>query len=460
MINELWSTLESGHGFTGVLQVFAKAGIELSSLPDFAIVVCEPGGYGTRVVVRGQLVVSGLAEDGPFTVNGYGATSWQEKILLAPHSIEVLTREKQSTDVEWPIQGGVVLISSIRMMGDQGEGQHMRNSSELMPISRPESQSLSSQYPVVQTPVDLANLREPLSLEPEQVPSRTASMEQVSPFVEDLSANVISPVPVQSTGQTTLMQEDYEPPEPDEDPDLKSTTYYLGLFEPQAAQIGNSLPHSSSGQGNSDDHDGHTIALVPSEDDDHDGMTVMSLSDIGSEDHDGMTVMDVPSFAAPAPAPPPVVHSSQPTVLARLCPACRTPNSTRRVDCRSCHNTLSGDAMQIPRPSLGQIRLPSGDVIPIDKPVIIGRKPEATRFSNSDIPLLIGVNDPHISSTHLKIDLEDWSVLVTSMGRNGTILRRIGQPDRRFTKGEQVIAQAGDVYCLSSELSLTVLELA
>jgi len=139
---------------------------------------------------------------------------------------------------------------------------------------------------------------------------------------------------------------------------------------------------------------------------------------------------------------------------------CRTPNSTRRVTCRSCGAPLTGEAVQIPRPCLGAIKLPSGQVIPIDHPLVIGRKPEATRFSNSDIPILIVVDDPHVSSTHLKVDLEDWSVLVSSLGRNGTILRRQGQPDRRFTEGEQVIAQVGDVYLLSNDLSVTIMELA
>jgi len=207
-----------------------------------------------------------------------------------------------------------------------------------------------------------------------------------------------------------------------------------------------------------DDHDGLTMMAVP-QDEDHDGLTMMAVPQ--DEDHDGLTVMGVPGQAAAGfPPPPPPPPDAAPLVLARVCANCRTPNSTRRVNCRSCGAPLTGEAVQIPRPCLGTLKLPSGRIIPIDHPLVIGRRPEATRFSNSDIPILVAVDDPHVSSTHLKIDLEDWSVLVTSLGRNGTILKRPGQPDRRFTEGEQVIAQVGDVYVMSNELGVTIMELA
>lgn len=187
--------------------------------------------------------------------------------------------------------------------------------------------------------------------------------------------------------------------------------------------------------------------------DDHDGLTVMGVDD--ADDHDGMTIMGPVAPTRPPPVPPP----TQPMVLSRVCPQCGTANSTRRVQCRACLSKLRGDAVQTTRPPLGKVRLPSGDIIPIDHPIVIGRKPEASRFSNVDIPVLVRVEDPHVSSTHLRVDLEDWSVLITNLGRNGTILRREGETDRRFTDGEQVIAQVGDVYCLSADLNLVILEL-
>ena len=215
-----------------------------------------------------------------------------------------------------------------------------------------------------------------------------------------------------------------------------------------------------------DDHDGRTMLSLAGESDfdDHDGLTIISAAGGPNPDAEGAftTVARLPTTpaglgpASPSSAPEP----ETPVVLARVCPACQTANPTRRVACRQCLGPLSGDAVRIPRPALGKLRLPDGRVIDLRHPLVIGRKPQRARFSHADIPELIACDDPRVSATHLQVDLEDWSVLVTSLGKNGTILRRVGEPDRRFADGEQVLARVGDVYGLSNDLSLTIVELA
>lgn len=153
----------------------------------------------------------------------------------------------------------------------------------------------------------------------------------------------------------------------------------------------------------------------------------------------------------------PICHS--PSVLARVCVSCRTPNPTSRVNCRQCGMNLGGDAVRIPRPALGTLLLPFGDTLPLDRPVLIGRKPHPARFPPGDTPVMVQIDDPHVSGTHLRIDLEDWSVLVTNLGRNTTILRRPGQPDRGLSHAEQVITQVGDTYDLGSGTTVTIQEL-
>ena len=233
-------------------------------------------------------------------------------------------------------------------------------------------------------------------------------------------------------------------------------------IRPDAVDAGSTSPPDTPGD--LDDHDGHTILTARDgypggQADDHDGFTVLSAAG-PDDDHDGMTVMSQPGGPDPDRLPPPPPPPAGPVVLARICAGCRTANPTTRVDCRACGAGLFGEARQIPRPVLGRVQLPSGEILPIDHPIVLGRRPEALRFSNSDIPVLRPVDDPHISSVHLRIDLEDWSVLVTSLGRNGTILKRPGEPDRRFAEGEQVLAQAGDVYALTNQLAVAILELA
>ncbi|MCL2490162.1 MAG: hypothetical protein FWF36_05480 [Propionibacteriaceae bacterium] len=268
-----------------------------------------------------------------------------------------------------------------------------------------------------------------VEIAPEDVPPPPPPPPTPSP------SEVVEPPKPSHTGATTLMPDD----DADDEVPLHSTTFFADMFaDPDAVRP--AVPSSAA-------------------DDDHDGMTVVSLA--AEDDHDGMTVLSWPS--GPAESPTPQVAAAPiagPTVLARLCGSCGAPNPTQKVACRICGAALTGDAVRIPRPRLGTITLPSGEFMAIEHPLVIGRRPEVSRFSATDVPVVVKVDDPHISSTHLKVDLEDWSVLVTNLGLNGTILRRPGQPDRGMGDGETVLAQVGDVYDIGSGAALTIAELA
>lgn len=415
MVYNQWTSLIRGDGFSGAVRhVMTIAESSLDSLTDFAIVICED--EGAHVAVRGRLYVKAITDHGVVKIDGGNVMTWREEIIPGVTSLAVFTADACSTEIPmWPLREGIAQVSMIEVLADDTSQDH----------------------------------HQPPPLE-EQVEVRETPM--VAPHLDVSLPNS------GSATQATLMPEDYAASEAD-DTNLHSTTFYRGLFSEEP------LPPSQqdvSPRGSFEDHDGLTAASVAcdSDLDDHDGMTVLSAPQLdegdGFDDHDGMTVLGAPDPSLPTPHIP---SRASPLVLARICPVCTSPNSTRRVDCRECGKRLEGDAVQVPRPVLGQLKLPNGDIIPIDHPLIIGRMPEASRFSNNDIPILVRVDDPHVSSTHLKVDLEDWSVLVTNLGRNGTILRRTGHPDRRFTGNEQVIAQAGDVYYLSSELGVTIVEL-
>jgi len=443
---DLWESLSQGEGFPGVLQrIITEAGSTLAALPSFAIVIREES--GVHIAVRGRLSVRCLTSKGPMSVEGSQVMTWREEMISEPIQVGVTCDENQA-GVWWPLTEGIVQASAVCVVGE------------------PESIPPAESSPAFSADALPSILSDPSAVEG---PTMFPVVADVSPVVPDAHKGFS---PVEYTGQITLMTDDDIPADDssEEDPELKSTTFYRGLLAdpgstplPSPEAVPPIHPGSPpSTEETQDDHDGMTVLGVPApavvDVTDHDGMTVMSLDNL--DDHDGMTVMGAPGIPPAATPPPPLSPPPGPLVLARICPTCRTPNSTRRVQCRSCGMGLQGDAQQIPRPALGQLKLPDGEVMTIDHPLVIGRKPEASRFSSADIPILVRVDDPHVSSTHLRVDLEDWSVLVTSLGRNGTILRRPGQPDRRFTEGEQIIAQAGDEYCLSAELSVAILELA
>ncbi|MCL2470136.1 MAG: FHA domain-containing protein [Propionibacteriaceae bacterium] len=479
-VTSVWAALRSGSGFAQLLQrMVGDAAADLTALPAFAIAVPESGGI--HIAVRGPLSVRAMTTGGPVLISGADVLTWKEDRILAPSQLSVAADEDGGLP-SWVLNDGIVPVSCIDMLPGGGDW----------------SDSAPVHSVVTSTPgTGLAALNVPDTPSPAAV---AAQGEQSNPAGHAAPVSPVPAVPPPAHGPAApphpgspqgepVTPPSGTPPAPvqsRDEQDLHYTTLYRSFFEGPAAanqaaenldpgnpDLGNpasTAPVQSAAEtqltmspppGGPAYDPGLARTNQPYEDeDDHDGMTVMSAPGFGegpSTDHDGMTTHTwVGDQVAASPVPSP----AGPMVSARICPRCHSANSTRRVTCRFCDSPLDVDATQVPRPILGRLKLPGGDVRPIDHPFVIGRRPEATRFSNLDIPNLITVEDPHVSATHLRVDLEDWSVLVTSLGRNGTILRRVGQPDRRLTDGQQEIAQEKDVYFLSHDLMVTIEELA
>jgi pSer/pThr/pTyr-binding forkhead associated (FHA) protein len=100
------------------------------------------------------------------------------------------------------------------------------------------------------------------------------------------------------------------------------------------------------------------------------------------------------------------------------------------------------------------LRLSLGDVIALDRGVVMGRSPR-TDFAGLD-----GEERPHvvklpsadgdISRTHLRITLDGWHVLVTDLNStNGTLLTLPGHEPQQLRPGEPVPMQPGSVVMLA-----------
>ncbi|MGF9662154.1 FHA domain-containing protein [Arthrobacter crystallopoietes] len=178
-------------------------------------------------------------------------------------------------------------------------------------------------------------------------------------------------------------------------------------------------------------------------------------------DHDGQTLMrsDLKSLpggggAAGTPGEPPA--TTGPMVLARVCPQGHANPPTRSA-CSRCAAPLASDASEVKRPSLGKMRLSSGEVIELDRPVIVGRQPAASRVQGNVMPQLVQVRSVSgdISRSHLEVRLEGWHVILGDLkATNGTMLIREGQPPRRLGQGESMILFDGDVADLGDGVSL------
>lgn len=189
------------------------------------------------------------------------------------------------------------------------------------------------------------------------------------------------------------------------------------------------------------------------------GPGVAGLPALAEEDHDGETVMKSDlapedlAAAAPAPVPPP---STGPVVLARQCSNGHA-NPPTNATCGICGQSLSGDAQQVRRPSLGRIRMSTGEVVELDRPAVVGRQPQAHRVGSGTMPRMVQVRSPNgdISRSHCEVVLEGWHVQLRDLkATNGTVLIREGQAPRRLGQGESLMVLDGDIADLGDGVSL------
>lgn len=105
----------------------------------------------------------------------------------------------------------------------------------------------------------------------------------------------------------------------------------------------------------------------------------------------------------------------------------------------------------------------TGDVVAVDRTVLVGRAPEARRFASHDQPHVVTVASPHqeISSTHLEIrpgaGADHGSAIVTDLGStNGTVLAQPGLEPEELKAGIAVSLIPGSVLDLGDGVTIQV----
>ncbi|MBM0127426.1 FHA domain-containing protein, partial [Pimelobacter simplex] len=108
------------------------------------------------------------------------------------------------------------------------------------------------------------------------------------------------------------------------------------------------------------------------------------------------------------------------------------------------------------RPTVA-LALSTGRVVPVRRRVLIGRSPRIQQVGGSqNLPALVTVDDPYVSSTHLEVSAEASRVTVTDMSTNGTLLARQGRVPVPLDRGVATEVALGDVLTLSKGLTATV----
>lgn len=151
----------------------------------------------------------------------------------------------------------------------------------------------------------------------------------------------------------------------------------------------------------------------------------------------------------PQPVPEPefelLREHTHETVMATYCPRGHV-NPPYAPTCRVCQAAIvRQDPQRAPRPLLGRLRLPTGETVPFDRGVVLGRKPVPVN-PHAPLPHLVAVPQEasFVSRMHLQIELDGWLVICRDLGsRGGTTLTMPGRAPERLRAMEPHVLEPG-----------------
>ena len=162
-------------------------------------------------------------------------------------------------------------------------------------------------------------------------------------------------------------------------------------------------------------------------------------------DHDGHTVARG-SGGNQSPSGGPAGDADPKLVNGVLCPQGHA-NSPVADRCMICREVLTDRAVRrMARPALGRLVLPSGEMVEIDRPVVIGRMPVATELIGGEVPLTVKIDDDVVTRNHAQILIDEWHVLIVDLdSTNETMVTIPGQTPRVLVPHDPCVLLAGTV---------------
>jgi hypothetical protein len=147
------------------------------------------------------------------------------------------------------------------------------------------------------------------------------------------------------------------------------------------------------------------------------------------------------------------------SVLAVLCPAGHV-SPPHASTCRTCGREVPAqEPFSTPRPALGVLRLSTGDVVTLDRGVLMGRAPTVDpAIPVASRPHVVKVASPlrDVSRNHLEVLLEGWHVLVRDLGTtNGTTVTLPGRGPVRLVAHDQQVLEPGTLVELADEVTFS-----
>ncbi|WP_262002130.1 FHA domain-containing protein [Microbacterium sp. Mcb102] len=413
----LWDRLPRERSLATVIDVLTtQAGGSFADMPPFVAAVLE--GTDARVAVRGSLAVRVTGADAEAqTFSGADVTTWSERFVPGVSKVEITVDEGGSGSA-LPVQSGIVLAAAVSADIEPADAEAIAVAAGPVPVLDPASAPASAPSVVAAPPAPVAGTSVPLP-----PPPGVGAVPVVSVPAPDAASDLPAVPPSDVADET-----------PDADSDA-------GADAEAAADVADAdmiestlVPGEATFAPPVDEFDhlwGATVhtpieaaAVRPSEEPE----TPAVDAGAATGDHDGATISaeELRSLRQSAPAAPEAPTEVIP--VAAAAPA-----------------------------SSGRIRVSSGQVVTLDRTVIIGRRPRSTRASGANLPHLIAVDSPQqdISRSHLEIRPEGDTVVVIDLHTtNGSTLLRPGADPMRLHPGEQTLVLSGDVVDLGDGVTV------
>jgi hypothetical protein len=425
----LWERMPEQKTLATVVDVLTThAGGSFAALPSFVAAVAE--GSDVRIALRGDVSaqVSDASGD-THELSGNDVTTWSERFIGGASRIEI-TVEQSDSEIALPVQSGVVRSAGASAELESSDDTPLGGALGPTPVvAAPDSSSASDAPAIPDAPAAPAVIAAvpPVAQVPAVAPAPIAAdapeRELESQIDSVLASEVTSGAEPANAAEVENPAEDEPVVDPIDVPESETATEALDVIEdePEAPAPVHEATLGATGE---------TLAA----DDDFDqlwGATVHSVP--------GQPAQPAP-IVAPAPIPVAGDHDGATISAAELRALRQEP-------------PIANDAPTAVLPvtdaaAAGRVRVSTGQVVALDRTVIIGRRPRSTRASGANLPHLIAVESPQqdISRSHLEIRPEGDTVVVIDLHTtNGSTLLRPGADPMRLHPGEQTLVLSGDV---------------
>ncbi|WP_308012718.1 FHA domain-containing protein [Nocardioides nematodiphilus] len=463
----LWVLIDDGAGFDEVLDALLADG--LRALPGFVLLTEE--GSTTRIVVRGPSRATFDTLGGEAVVEGSASATWVEKTLRDVTGLSVVLEE--SDEPLMALNSGLVRVASLVSP---------------MPAAGPAAPAAPA------APITTAPAPAPIQLAPQ--PEASGPYAAVLPFPAGVPAPPVVPPPPSfpappaadplgldpdplGLGDLGAPSEPEHAPEPapepqgepepedtDESSDELDVPEWLASSDPltdQAEDYQEAEERAEDDEAWADEPTG-VLPVVPAADADEPTGPITAAPPAWTPPAPSAPGDGLPASVPPPPPFPPVppIAEAAPVPPAPLAPPAPqgghdglTPVGEPELE----QPSVPAAAEQ----SVARLEFAHGERVDVDRVVIVGRAPEAGRFSQAEQPRLVAVPSPHqeISSTHIEIrpgsGVDHGSAVVTDLGStNGTVVVQPGLGPEELRPGVPVPLTPGAMIDLGDGMTIRV----